>query len=250
MVSIPVELHSTVREHDIHFHQIHTKCGSRIRLQKWCPVDKEVVPPDEIARGFEVSKNQYVFIDDEDLDALPVPTMHTISVDAFVDINEVDPMFFDQSYYLEPAALGKKPYALLQRALEDKGLAAIGKVALRQKESLALIRVAEDRLVMETLFYPDEIKGIEHAGNAAKVDERELKMAESLVDLMTEKFDPEKYKDEYREALMERIEAKSEGKEVREAPEVKETEVIDLFEALKRSVESAKKSPAKLKKAS
>jgi DNA end-binding protein Ku len=250
MVSIPVELHSTVREHDIHFHQIHTKCGSRIRLQKWCPVDKEVVPPDEIARGYEITKNSYVTFGDEDLDDLPVPTLHTFTVDAFVELAEVDPMYFDQSYYLEPAALGKKPYALLQRTLEDKGLAAMGKVALRMKESLALIRVAEDRMVMETLFYPDEIKAMEHTGGATKVEDRELKMAESLVDLMTEKFDPSKYKDEYRDALMERIEAKANGQEVREAPEVKETEVIDLFEALKRSVESVKKPPRGMKEAS
>jgi len=250
MVSIPVMLYSAVREHDIHFHQIHRKCGSRIRLQKWCPVDEEVVPPSEILRAFEISKGKYVVIDDEDLEEIPIPTLHTITVSAFVQTEEIDPIYFDKPYYVEPEEAGKKPYALLLKTLEDKNVAAVAKIALRQKESLTLVRASGGRLIMDTLYYPDEIREVEHSETKAKVDERELKMAASLVDLLTEKFDPEKYKDEYREALMERIEAKSQGKDVQEQPEVKEAQVIDLFEALKRSVETAKKAPDKLKKAS
>jgi len=250
MVSIPVMLYSAVHEHDIHFHQIHRKCGSRIRLQKWCPVDKEAVPPNEIARAFEITKGKYVIIEDEELEEIPIPTLHTITVSAFVQESEVDPIYFDKPYFVEPEEAGKKPYALLLKTLEDKKVAAVAKIALRQKESLTLVRATEGRLVMDTLFYPDEIRDVEHAGGNVKVDDRELKMAGSLVDLLTEKFDPEKYKDEYREALMERIEAKSQGKDVAEQPEVKEAQVIDLFEALKRSVETAKKGPDKLKKAS
>lgn len=250
MVSIPVMLFPAVREHDIHFHQIHKKCGSRIRLQKWCPVDKEVVPPSDILRAFEITKGKYVVIDDEDLDELPIPSLHTITVSAFVQTNEVDPIYFDSPYYVEPEEAGKKPYALLLKTLEEKNVAAIAKIALRQKESLTLVRAAGGRLLMDTLHYPDEIREVEHAGSRVSVDDRELKMASSLVDLLTEKFDPEKYKDEYREALMDRIEAKSQGKDVQEQPEVKQAEVIDLFEALKRSVETAKKGPDKLKKAS
>ena len=250
MVSIPVMLFTAVREHDIHFHQIHRKCGSRIRLQKWCPVDKEVVPPAALARTFEITKGKYVIIEDEDLDEIPVPTLHTITVDAFVQTGEVDPIYFDKPYFVEPEEAGKKPYALLLKTLEEKNVAAVAKIALRNKESLTLVRASEGRLIMDTLYYPDEIREVEHSGAKVTVDDRELKMAASLVDLLTEKFNPEKYKDEYREALLERIEAKSQGKDVQEQPEVKEAQVIDLFEALKRSVETAKKSPQRLKKAS
>jgi DNA end-binding protein Ku len=245
MVSIPVALYPAVQEHDIRFHQIHTKCGSRIKQQKWCPVDEQVVPAEEISRGYEVSKGRYVIVDDEDLEALPVPTKHTITVGSFVDAKQIDPIYFDQPYYLEPEETGKKPYALLLKALESKGVAAVAKIALRQKESLTLLRAAEGRLVLETLHYPDEIRELAHASGNVQVDERELKMAESLVDLLTEPFQPEKYKDEYREALMERIQAKSHGESVREQPETPQAQVIDLFEALKRSLETAKKTTEK-----
>ncbi|AIE85000.1 YkoV protein [Fimbriimonas ginsengisoli Gsoil 348] len=245
MVSIPVALYPAVQEHDIRFHQIHKKCGSRIKQQKWCPVDEEVVSADEIARGYEISKGRYVLIDDEDLEALPVPTKHTITVGSFVDAGQIDPIYFDQPYYVEPEETGKKPYALLLKALESKGMAAVAKIAMRQKESLTLLRAAEGRLVLETLHYPDEIREMAHVGGNIQVDERELKMAESLVDLLTEPFEPGKYKDDYREALMARIEAKSHGENIREQPEAPQAQVIDLFEALKRSLETAKGQTAK-----
>lgn len=248
MVSIPVALYPAVQDKDVSLHQVHRKCGSRIKYQKWCPVDHEVVPPEEIARAYEVSKGRYVFVEDEDLEALPVPSKQTITVGAFVNAAEIDPLYFDKPYYLEPEETGKKPYALLMRALEEKGMAALGKVALRNRESLTLLRASGGRIMLETLHFPDEIREHAHEGGKVKVDEKELKMALSLVDLLTEEFDPQKYHDEYREALLERIEAKSQGEEVTEQPETPQAEVIDLVEALRRSIESVKGEPAKEKR--
>ena len=251
MVSIPVALYPAVQEKDIALNQIHRQCGSRIKYQKWCPVDECVVPPEEIVKGYEVSKGRYVLVEDEDLEDLPIPTKHTIIVGAFVNVAEVDPLYFDKPYYMEPEDTGKKPYALLLKALEEKGMAALGKVALRNRESLTLLRASGGRIMLETLHFPDEIRAHAHEGGKITVDERELKMALSLVDLLTEEFDPTKYQDEYREALLERIHAKAEGHEVQESPAAPQAEVIDMVEALRRSIEAAKggnkegKEPAK-----
>ncbi|HEY0868275.1 MAG TPA: Ku protein [Fimbriimonas sp.] len=242
MVSIPVGLYPTVSEKDVRFHQIHRECGSRIKLQKWCPVHERALSPDEIVKGYEISKGRYVLMEEEDLENVPVPSKHTVSVDGFVDASEVDPVYFDSAYYLEPEETGRRPYALLLKALQSKKVAAIAKIAMRQKESLCLLRATEGRIVLETLHYPDEIRKLEPAKTDFDLDERELKMAESLVDLLREEFQPEKYKDEVRDAILERIEAKAHGESIAEQPEPKQTaQVIDLFEALKRSVEAAKK---------
>jgi DNA end-binding protein Ku len=249
MVSIPVGLSTVVQEKDLSFNQIHTVCGSRIKLQKFCPVCERVVENTELARGYQYAKNQYVLLDDEDFEAVPVPTKHTINVVSFVKAEEIDPVYFDSTYYLEPGAAGKKPFALLAKALEEKKVSALGKIALRNKENLCLIRLAKDTLVLETLFWPDEIRKAEDQKlEDVKVDEKELKMAMSLVELLEDDFHPENFKDEYREALLERIEAKAHGEELVEAPNAPETKVIDLMEALKASVEAAKKNkPAKEK---
>jgi DNA end-binding protein Ku len=240
MVSIPVSLHPVVQDRDLSFNQIHRQCGSRIKYQKWCPVDECVVPPEEIARGYEISKGRFVYVEEEDLESLPVASKHTITVDAFVDASAIDPIYFEKPYYIEPEEVGKKPYALLLKALEEKGMAALGKVAIRSKESLTLLRATGGRIMLETMHFPDEIREMPHTGGKVNVDDRELKMALSLVDLLTEEFNPEKYKDEYRDALLERIQAKAQGEEIREAPEAPQTEVLDLMEALRRSIEAAK----------
>lgn len=245
MVTIPVALYPAVEDKDVSLHQVHRKCGSRIKYQKWCPVDHEVVPPEEIARAYEVSKGRYVLVEEEDLEALPIPTKQTITVGAFVDASQIDPLYFDKPYYLEPEETGKKPYALLMKALEERGMAALGKVALRNRESLTLLRASGGRIMLETLHFPDEIREHKHEGGRVKVDEKELKMALSLVDLLTEEFDPQKYHDDYREALMDRIEAKAHGEEITQQPDEPQAEVIDLVEALRRSIESVKGEPVK-----
>jgi DNA end-binding protein Ku len=243
MVSIPVGLTTAVQEKDIRFHQIHSKCGSRIKQQKWCPHDEEVVPNDEIVRGYEYSKGSFVIMSDEDFEDVPVPTKHTIEVIAFVKAEEIDPIYYDTTYYLEAEEAGKKPFALLMKAIKSKGVQPLGKIALRQKESLCIIRAGADGgIMLETLFFPDEIrKATDQNLDSVKVDEKELKMANSLIEMLEEEFDPSQYQDEYRKALMERIEAKVEGKEIQHAPEAAPAKVVDLMEALKRSLEEAKK---------
>ncbi|HTQ08507.1 MAG TPA: Ku protein [Fimbriimonadaceae bacterium] len=243
MVSIPVGLTTAVQEKDISFHQLHKTCGSRVKYQKWCPHDEVVVPNDEIVRGYEYSKGSYVLMTEEDFEDVPVPTKHTLEVTAFVKAEEIDPIYYDTTYYLEAEEAGRKPFALLMKAAREKGVLALGKIALRNKESLCVIREGNDGGVMlETLFFPDEIrKPVDQGLGDVKIEEKEMKMASSLIEMLEESFDPSQYKDEYREALMRRIEDKVAGKEVQHAPEAAPAKVVDLMEALKKSLEEAKK---------
>lgn len=246
LVSIPIGLHTATSEKDLRFNQLHRECGSRIKQQKFCPTCNRTVEGDEIDRGYEVAKNQYVVVSDEDMENLPVPSKQTITVVSFVKQEQVDPIYFDATYYLDPAETGRKPYALLMKVLEEKGVCAIGKIAIRSKENLCLIRPANGMLVMETLYYPDEIRKPESESlEAIKVDDRELAMAKSLVDLLADDFHPEAFKDEYREALLERIEAKQHGGEFRIAEAPEPTTVVNLMDALKASLEQAQKNREK-----
>lgn len=245
MVSIPVGLYTATQEKDLRFNQIHEVCGSRIKLQKFCPVCERVVEADELVKGYEYSKGMYVLLTEDDFEELPVASKHTIDVAAFVKKEEVDPLYYDSSYYLKPEEVGRKPFKLLLTALQDKNVSAVAKIAMRSKENLCLLRPGNGTIILETLYYPDEIRQPEIAGlEDIKVDERELKMAESLVDLLSEEFHPEMYKDEYRQALLDRIESKVAGKELHAAPVPEQTRVIDLMDALKASLENAKKKKA------
>ncbi len=251
MVSIPVGLFTAVSEKDVRFNQIHEPCGTRVKLQKYCPVHDAVVPNDEIVKGYEISKGKYVIMEEKDFENLPVASKHTIEVTSFAKSEEVDPMLFDSSYYVHPSEAGRKPYKLLMAALEERGVAAIAKIAMRSKETLCLIRATGGGLIVETLYYPDEIKKPEENKlDDIKVDDRELKMALSLVDMLEEPFDPSQYEDEYRKTLMHTIEEKAQGHTI-QVTEADKTDnvVIDLMEALQKSVEAAK-NQKKLKKAS
>jgi DNA end-binding protein Ku len=241
MVTIPVGLHTATEEKELHFNQLHKGCGARVKYQKVCPVHEKVLQPAEIERGYEISKGRYVIVEDEDLETLPIPSKRTIEVTAFVKVDEIDPLYFDRPYYIEPNDVGKKPLALLMKALVEKGVAALGKVALRNRETLCLLRVAGDGLVLEILHWPDEIrKPVGEVAADMDVDAKQLKMAESLIDLLADTFNPEQYRDEFREALKERLEAKTTGEVIEQAPEAEPTRVIDLIDALRASVEAAK----------
>jgi DNA end-binding protein Ku len=241
MVSIPVKLYTATDNKDISFNQLHKKCGSRIKMQRFCPNDEEVVGLDEIERGYEYARDQYVVLNEDDFEKIPLPSKHTIDLAAFVKDDEIDPVFYEKSYYLEPDEVGVKPFALLMKALKKKGLTAVAKLAIRNKERLCALRPYDGTLMLETLYYPDEVR-VQKGADApeTKVTEKELDMAFSLIDLMTEDFKPQEFKDNYREALMEVIQAKLEGQEIVEAPAPAEGKVIDLMAALKASVEAAK----------
>ena len=249
MVTIPVRLHTATRPKDIRFHLLHSTDNTRVVQKRWCPVDDEEVPWSEVVRGYEYAKGKYVVLTDEDFAQLPLPSKHTVEISAFVEASEIDPVFYEKAYYLAPDERGEKPYALLLQALEDKGLVAMATITMRKKEQLCSIRPHEGTLLLDTLFYPDEVRvepevDVESEG----ISKDELTMAHRLVDLLRKPFDPAAYHDRYREALAELIDAKLEGKEVVTAPPPREPKVIDLREALARSVAEAKgKRPAKQK---
>ncbi|MEP6572329.1 MAG: Ku protein [Gemmatimonadota bacterium] len=242
MVSIPVKLFSATRSEDISFKLIHSTCGTPIQQKRWCPTDEEEVPWDEVVRGYQYAKGKFVTLTDEDFEQLPLASKHTIEIVAFVEASEIDPVYYEKSYYLAPDSKGEKPYALLFKALEEKGLSAIASITMRKREQLCAIRPHGGAIVLETLFYADEVELERQVDQAApKIREKELEMAYVLIDLLRKSFDPTEYRDHYREALAELIDAKLEGKKIVTAPPVRDTKVIDLADALARSVAAARK---------
>jgi len=241
MVSIPVKLYGATESKDISFNLLHSTCGTRLKQLRWCPTDEVEVPWSETVRGYEYAKDQYVTLTDEDFEQLPLPSRHTIDLSAFVQEAEIDPVYYEKSYYLAPDERAEKPYALLLQAMEKKRLTALATITIRKKEQLCAIRPKEGAIVLETLYYPDEVResGVDLEGT--KVNERELEMAFTLIELLRKPFEPEEYHDTYREALAQLIDAKLEGREVVKSPPARETKVIDLADALRRSVEAAKK---------
>lgn len=243
MVSIPVKLHTATRSKDISFNLLHATCGTKLQQKRWCPYHDEEVPWDEVVRGYPYAKGEYVTLTDEDFEKLPVPSKHNLEISAFVAESEIDPVFFEKTYYLSPGERGEKPYALLLRALQDKGLVAIATITIRKKEQLCALRAQEGAIMLDTLFYADEVAAGPQVDVAdMKISKEELTMAHRLVELLQKPFDPEQYQDRYREAVNALIEAKLEGKEIVESPEPGEAKVLDLAEALARSVAAAKKS--------
>src|SRR5256885_99585 len=242
MVSIPVRLYTATESHDVHFHLLHKRDGVRLQNVRWCPKDEKAVPWDDVVRGFEYSKGNYVPISDEDLDHLPVKTVHTVDISDFVKLEEVDPIYYDKAYYLAPEEAGAKAFALLRQALEQTGRAAVAKVAIRDKENLCLVRPYQDVLSMETMLYANEIRSTQDiAADGAAVSPKELQMAVSLIENLSDSFDPQRYHDEYQAALKQLIEAKVAGAPL-PAPQTEPGgKVVDLMEALRASVEATRK---------
>jgi DNA end-binding protein Ku len=248
LVSIPVRVYTATEEKTLRFNQLHEKDHGRIRYKRVCTVDGEEVPFDEIVKGYEYEKDRYVILTDEDFEAVPVESTRTIDIAQFVDRSEIDPIYYKKTYYLGPEEAGVKAYQLLRESLREGDKVGVAKVSFRDKEHLAAIRLMDDVLVLDTMFWPDEIREGDIPGleKDVKVSDRELQMAESLIENLTESWDPTGYRDEYREALLEIVEKKVSGEEVEviEAPEP--TKVVDLMDALKQSVEATKKkAPAK-----
>jgi DNA end-binding protein Ku len=244
LVSIPVKLYSATEEKDVSFHQVHRADGGRIRYKRVCQTDGEEVPYSDIAKGYELPSGEVVVLTDDDFADLPLTTSRAIDVLEFVPLEQVDPMYFAKSYYLEPDAAGAKPYVLLREALERSGRVALVKIALRQRESLATLRVRNGVFVLEMMLWPDEIREPDFGflDEDIEVRAQELKMAESLIDSLSGDFEPEQYADNYREALQALIDAKVEGREVVQPvePAADTGTVVDLMAALRASVEAAK----------
>ncbi|MCU1605367.1 MAG: end-binding protein Ku, partial [Modestobacter sp.] len=244
LVSIGVKLYSATEDHDIRFHQVHKTDGGRVKYKRVCSVDGEEVEYADIAKGYELPDGQLVVLTDEDLEELPLGTKHEIEVLQFVDQAQIDPIHFEKTYYLEPDGVATRPYVLLRTALENAGQVAITKIAIRQRESLAALRVREGVLVLHTMRWPDEIRrpGFAFLDEDVSVRPQELQMAESLISTMAGDFDPGAFTDDYREAMGALLEAKQSGGQVQAAPESADVDggaVVDLMSALRRSVERA-----------
>lgn len=256
LVAIPVKLYTTGESSSgVSFNQVHKKCGTRIQYRYYCPTDDELVTRDEIAKGYEFAKGQYVLFEDEELKALNPPATNTIEITEFVPLEKVDPIYFEKSYYLGPDKGGPKPYRLLAQAMKETGRAALARYAARGKDYLVLLRPFQNGLIMQQLRYADEIRSFDEVPVAdADVKPGELQLALQLIDqIASESFHPEEYRDEVREKVQALIDRKVEGEEIVATPEEQpKAQIIDLMEALKKSLgqsggdgEAEERKPAK-----
>jgi len=251
LVNVPVRLYAATTNHDIRFHQVHERDGGRIRQKRTCSVCGEEVQYSEIAKGYETDDGQLIMLDDDDLSTLPVASGHEIDVVQFVPSDQIDALLLDKSYYLEPESKAVKPYALLREALRETDRMAVVKVALRQRETLALLRVRDEAIVLQTMLWPDEVREPEFETLRTEVDLRpqEMQMASSLVESLSGDFQSDQFEDDYRQAMVDLIEYKREHGGGRPTPEAAPAEegddMTDLLTALRRSVEAAGgKAPA------
>jgi DNA end-binding protein Ku len=247
LVSVPVKLYAATESHDISFRQVHAKDGGRIKYQRVCSVDGEEVAYADIAKGYETQDGQMVVLDDDDFAELPASSSREITVEKFVPSQQIDPMWLEKSYYLEPDKTAAKPYALLREALKEADRVAVVTVSIRTRMTTAVLRVRDDVIVMQTMLWPDEVRKPDFAGldateHAAKP--QELKMAKLLVETLAGDYDPDEFEDDYANAVEALVTAKLEGGEVKAPAEPKKSsgEVVDLLAALQRSVDAAKSS--------
>ncbi len=245
LVNVPVKLFTAVRKKDVRFHQLHAKDGARIQQKRVCSLDGQEVPYEEIAKGYDLGGDQYVMIDPTELEELDPESTHTIDIEDFVHLDQIDPLYFDSSYYVVPDERGSKPYRLLLEAMRESGKVGIAKVVMRTKQYLVAIRPLGDALVLSTMNFSDEVVPREELeglpGPAQDVSERELTMASQLIETLTTDFDPHKYEDTYRERVLELIERKAEGQEVVAQPAAEPRRpVVDLMAALEASLAAAK----------
>jgi DNA end-binding protein Ku len=247
MVSIPVRLYSATEDRDVSFHQVHGEDAGRVRYHRVCEVCGKEVEYADLAKGFDLPSGETVMLTDEDFANLPLPTTKTVELVAFVPADQVDPLALARGYYLEPEPAGRKPYELLRAALERTQRVGLAKIAVRNKESLAVLRPRGEVLVLQTMVWPDEVRKAQFdvLDREVTVTEAERKMADTLIQAMSGDFAPEEYHDRYREALLSVIEAKTAGKDVTPRPAPQEPPPTDLITALQASVEAAKAARTK-----
>jgi DNA end-binding protein Ku len=244
MVTIPVKLYSATESKNVRFRLLHKEDGAPIEEKRICTADGKEVAWDDLVRGYEVSKGEFVVLEPEEIDAAKPESSTTIDIGDFVEAADIDPVYFEKSYFLEPTEIGAKPFSLLKRALEETERVALARVTIRTRERLATLRAYDGTLMLETMFWPDEIRSTGALdlpeGDEAKVRGKELQMARSLVESLAEKFRPESYTDTYRLALEKLIEQKLRGEKRNAKRRKPEPKVIDLMEALQASVDQAK----------
>ena len=242
LVNVPVKLYSATESHDVSFRQVHAKDGGRIKYQRVCAIDGEEVAYADIAKGYETEDGEMVILTDDDMADLPVTASREIAVEKFVPSEQIDPMLLEKSYYLEPEKTGAKPYALLRQALLEADRMAVVTVALRQRTTIAVLRVKDDVIVLQTMMWPDEIRTPDFSVETGEVKDSEVKMATMLVETLAGDFDASEFEDDYAEAVQTLVKAKIEGGEIKRTPTTTKSsgEVVDLLAALQKSVEAAK----------
>ncbi len=247
MISIPVKMFPAARSEGIGFNMLHKDCGSRVKQQYICPVHERPVTRDEIVKGYEFEKNRYIEIDPADIKKIEPATAKAMEIQEFVPSTEVDPLFYDTSYYLVPDEPGLRAYVLLRQALEESGKVAIAQISMHNREYTVIVRPLKKGIAIHSMFFHNEVRAIEDMGgvNSMEVKDKELKLAHSLIESLTDKFDPEKYKDNFQVNMQKMLDARLEGREVEEVHKPRLAPVIDLMAALKKSLEEAKKLPRK-----
>jgi len=238
LISIPVRLFAAARSERISFNQIHEKCGSRIKQQIFCPTCQRVVERNELVKGYEVEKNHYIFVEDEEIKKIAPPSGDTMEILEFVKADQVDPIYFDASYFMVPEDAGKKAYHLLFETMKKSGYSAVAKISMHQREYTVIVRPHADGLTLHTMFYPEEVREVPEYGHTDQVTVKpqEVALAEQLVEGLAVDFDPSKYHDEYQTRLTQLIDAKREGQTVAETAPRKLAPVIDLMAALQKSL--------------
>jgi len=245
LVSFPVRLYSAARSESISFNQLHKADGSRIKQVLFCQSEDKQIPRSEIVKGYEYEKDRYVVIDDEEIKKVAPQSAKIMEILEFVPNDQVDPIYLETSYYMAPDEVGEKPYALLFDALKRSGRVGVAKVAMHNREHIVILRPGKNGVLMHTMYYSHEIRKVdEFRTDLSLVKDKELALASSLIEALAGDFEPEKYKDNYRENLLQMIEAKKQGAEVVATPEPQQTKVVDIMEALKASLAMVKKPAA------
>jgi len=244
MISIPIRLYAAARTEHVEFHMLHEVCSTRVRQQLYCPHCERVVERSEIVKGYEIKKNSWVEIQDKEIRSVAPRSTDTMEILEFVKLSEIDPLYFDASYYSVPEEPGRKAYQLLVETMDKAGYAAVAKVGMHQREYVVVIRPRNHGLTLHTIFYPNEVREVPEYGKHRdmKVQPREVELAQQLVKSLAGPFEPKRYEDEYQKRLLQLVEAKAEGRTVKATPARKLAPVIDLMQALKKSL--AQKKPA------
>lgn len=238
LISIPIGLFSAARSERISFNQLHSVCHSRIRQPQFCPTCNRMVERSEIVKGYEHEKDQYVLVEEKDLEKIAPSSARTMEILEFVKLDEIDPIYYDASYYVVPEDAGRKAYTLLMKTMQESGYAGIARLAMHQREYTVIVRPKDGGLTLHTMYYPNEVRQVAEYGQAGPTDVKpqEVRLAEQLIESLAAKFEPGKYKDEYQDRLKMLIEAKRQGREIAEVTKPQLAPVIDLMEALKKSL--------------
>lgn len=252
LVNIPVKLYAATEDKDIKMRYLHKECHTPIQYEKRCPTCDRPLESEDIVRGYEYEDGKFVIMEKDEIEALAHEKNKSVEIVDFVELSDIDPIYFNRSYFIGPNEQGTKPYMLLKQAMEESGRIGLAKITIRSKEHLAAVRVYDKGLILETMYFPDEVREIGNVPDIPEeleVSDKEKKLAKQLIEQLTTKFDPSQYKDERREAMMALIESKISGNEIKVVDEKPKKNVADLMDALQASLDTSPKAPPKKKKA-